>query len=40
MTQDYDRATPEQWAIQNNWRERNDPDAACILELRARVEAD
>ncbi len=32
------KATPEQWAQQEAWLDQNDADAACILELRARVE--
>jgi hypothetical protein len=32
------RATPDQWAYQEHWAQE-DGDAACILELRARVEA-
>jgi len=32
------RATPGQWAYQEHWAQE-DGDAACILELRARVEA-
>lgn len=31
------RATPDQWAYQEHWAQE-DGDAACILELRARVE--
>jgi hypothetical protein len=37
MTEEY-KATPEQWAEQEVWLDQNDADAACILELRARVE--
>ncbi len=37
MTEEY-RATPEQWAHQGTWLDENDADAACLLELRARVE--
>ena len=32
------KATPDQWAYQEHWAQE-DGDAACILELRARVEA-
>jgi hypothetical protein len=32
------RATTDQWAYQEHWAQE-DGDAACILELRARVEA-
>jgi hypothetical protein len=32
------RATPEQWEIQEKWAPESE-DAACLLELRARVEA-
>ena len=32
------KATPEQWAQQETWIDQNDADAACLLELRARVE--
>jgi hypothetical protein len=32
------KATPDQWAYQKHWAQE-DGDAACILELRARVEA-
>jgi hypothetical protein len=32
------KATLEQWAQQEAWLDQNDADAACILELRARVE--
>jgi len=32
------KATPEQWAQQGTWLDENDADAACLLELRARVE--
>jgi hypothetical protein len=32
------KATPEQWANQEIWAQSDD-DSACILELRARVEA-
>ena len=32
------RATADQWAYQEHWAQE-DGDAACILELRARVEA-
>ena len=35
---DQHRATPEQWANQEAWAV-DDDDSACILELRARVEA-
>jgi hypothetical protein len=38
MSRDY-KATPEQWAHQETWVNQNDADAACILELRARVQA-
>ncbi len=31
------KATPEQWAQQEAWLDQNDADAACLLELRARV---
>lgn len=31
------RATPDQWAYQEHWAVQ-DGDAACILELRARIE--
>jgi hypothetical protein len=31
------RATPDQWAFQEHWA-TEDSDAACLLELRARVE--
>ena len=37
MTEEY-KATPEQWAHQESWIGQNDADAACLLELRARVE--
>jgi hypothetical protein len=37
MTQEY-KAAPEQWAHQEAWLDQNDADAACLLELRARVE--
>jgi hypothetical protein len=37
MTEEY-KATPEQWANQETWLDQNDADAACLLELRARVE--
>ena len=37
MTEEY-KATPEQWAHQETWLDENDADAACLLELRARVE--
>jgi hypothetical protein len=33
------RATPEQWAETEQWAEHKDNSDACILELRARVEA-
>lgn len=32
------KATPDQWAYQEHWAVE-DGDAACLLELRARVEA-
>jgi len=32
------KATPDQWAYQEHWAQE-DGDAACILELRSRVEA-
>jgi hypothetical protein len=32
------RATADQWAYQEHWAQE-DGDAACLLELRARVEA-
>jgi hypothetical protein len=38
MTEEY-KATPEQWAHQETWLDQNDADAACLLELRSRVEA-
>jgi hypothetical protein len=38
MTTEEYKATPEQWAHQETWLDQNDADAACILELRARVE--
>lgn len=31
-------ATPDQWAYQEHWA-AEDGDAACLLELRCRVEA-
>ena len=34
----YYKATTDQWAYQEHWAQE-DGDAACILELRARVEA-
>lgn len=37
MTTDY-RATPDQWSYQEHYAVE-DGDAACLLELRARVEA-
>jgi hypothetical protein len=37
MTEEY-KAAPEQWAHQEAWLDQNDADAACLLELRARVE--
>jgi hypothetical protein len=37
VTQEY-KATPEQWAHQETWLDENDADAACLLELLARVE--
>jgi len=37
MTTEY-RATPDQWAYQEHYAVENG-DAACLLELRARVEA-
>ena len=33
------RATPEQWAETEQWAKHGDNSDACILELRARVEA-
>jgi len=36
---DYDyKATPDQWAYQEHWAQ-DDPDAACLLELRDRVQS-
>jgi hypothetical protein len=33
------KATPEQWVYQERWAEvEKDSDAACLLELRARIE--
>jgi hypothetical protein len=32
------KAAPDQWAYQEHWAQE-DGDAACILELRARIEA-